>query len=98
MLEAALVRADYERLRADALAGGAHGWRWGRSLLARGGLPAWLAGWSERAAAGMNRPPARVTPSAGAASASAVPDAAPLVSLLALMLLPHTGYTELVAS
>ena len=41
----------YERLRGDALAGGAHGWRWGRSLIARAGVAGWIRAWSEHTAA-----------------------------------------------
>jgi len=90
------LRADYERLREGALGGGAHGWRYGRALLARSGLPAWITTWSEHAAASMNpHPPVRVL---GAAPVTTpAPDSAPLVSLLALMLLAHTNHAELVA-
>jgi hypothetical protein len=50
-LEPTRLRGDYERLRDDALAGGAMGWRWGRSLIARAGVAGWIRTWSEHAAA-----------------------------------------------
>lgn len=61
-LEPARLRRDYERLRGDAVAGGAGGWRWGRSVLERAGVAAWMRVWSDHSRAGlelgMNRPPA----------------------------------------
>jgi hypothetical protein len=44
------LRGDYERLRADALTGGAQGWRWGGSILARAGVAGWIRTWSLHAA------------------------------------------------
>ena len=61
-LEPARLRGDYERLRGDAVAGGAGGWRWGRSVLERAGIAAWMRVWSDHCRAGLelgvNRPPA----------------------------------------
>jgi hypothetical protein len=39
----------YEQLRADALAGAGHGWRWGRALLERQGLAVWIGTWRQLA-------------------------------------------------
>lgn len=86
ILDAARLRADYEHLRADALAGGGQGWRWGRSVLVRAGLAAWIATWSEHAVANVNDH--RLVRSDG--TAAPVGDSKPLVSLLALMLLACT--------
>lgn len=36
----------YEQLRLDALAGTGQGWRWGRAVLERRGVGAWLATWA----------------------------------------------------
>lgn len=81
----ALLRADYEQLRADALSAGGQGWRWGRALLARAGLAVWLTTWSEHAAANVkSHQPAPRAP------ATLVGDTEPLVSVLALMLLACT--------
>lgn len=41
----------YEQLRADALAGAGHGWRWGRALLQRQGLAVWIGSWRQLAIA-----------------------------------------------
>ena len=48
----------YEQLRLDALAGDGRGWRWGRAILERRGLAAWIASWTELAVAPLPRPPA----------------------------------------
>jgi len=73
----------YEQLRADALAGGGHGWRWGRALLERQGLAVWIDTWRQLP------DPAPVRP--GRAAAVAVPAASEqLVAVLAAMALAVT--------
>jgi len=61
-LEPARLRRDYERLRAAAIAGGPRGWGWGRSVLERAGVAAWMRVWNDHTRAGpelgVNRPPA----------------------------------------
>lgn len=77
-----LVR--YEQLRGDALAGAGHGWRWGRALLDRQGLAAWIDTWRQLAV------PAPV-PSPPAAATAAVPAGSEqLVAVLAAMALAVT--------
>lgn len=89
-LEPAALLADYEQLRADALVGGGQGWRWAQALLARSGLAAWLATWSEHAvAAGMKLKHSEATSTT--AAPAAVTDSKSLVSALTLMLLACTG-------
>ena len=50
-LEPARLRRAYERLRAAAIAGDVQGWRWGRSVLQRSGVAAWMRAWSDHARA-----------------------------------------------
>jgi len=84
--------ADYEQLRADSLAGTGQGWRWAQVLLARSGLAAWIATWSEHAAAAsMKRPDRGVRSVPAIAIPNAVLDSKPLVSLLTRMLLACTS-------
>ena len=45
--EGAALLGRYEQLRLDALAGTGQGWRWGRAVLERRGVAAWLATWTE---------------------------------------------------
>jgi hypothetical protein len=45
--EGAALLGRYEQLRLDALAGTGRGWRWGRAVLERRGVAAWLATWTE---------------------------------------------------
>ena len=63
MLEPARLRRAYERLRADAVAGGPQAWRWGGSVLERAGVAAWMRVWNDHVRAeqelGMNRSPER---------------------------------------
>ena len=60
------MRRDYERLRAEAIAGDVQGWRWGRSVVERSGVAAWMRAWSDHARAeqevSMNRQPTRPNP------------------------------------
>lgn len=73
----------YEQLRADALAGAGHGWRWGRALLERQGLAVWIGSWRQLAAAAPVASPA--------VTATAVPPGSEqLVAVLAAMALAVT--------
>lgn len=87
-LDSRALLADYEQLRADALTGGGRGWRWAQVLLARSGLAAWIATWSEHAAAANMKGPA---PTPRCQPVTAVADTKPLVSVLTLMLLACIG-------
>lgn len=73
----------YEQLRADALAGAGHGWRWGRALLERHGLAVWIDTWRQLAAPAPARPSPAATPAVAAGSQ-------PLVAVLAAMTLAVT--------
>lgn len=85
-LEPARLRRDYERLRADAVAGGPRGWRWGRGVLQRAGVAGWMRVWSDHVRAGQElgvNPPSRANRSqltmqgaAAAAGGSRLPAAA----------------------
>ncbi len=75
----------YEQLRLDALAGTGQGWRWGRAVLERRGVAAWLATWTELEV--------HVTPPATAVVADPSPGAEQLVAVLAAMALAVTTTT-----
>ena len=70
----------YERLREDAVSAAGQGWRWGRALLQRRGVAAWMAAGSASEPAGE-----RVVPHARSCGSAAAGDA--LVAALAVMVL-----------
>lgn len=77
--------ARYEQLRLDALAGSGHGWRWGRALLERQGLAAWIGAWDELDA------PAPLSPQPVASTAAVMPAGTEqMVAVLAAMALACT--------
>lgn len=41
------LECRYETLRADVVAGNGHGWRWGRAVLQRRGMAAWIRAWTD---------------------------------------------------
>jgi hypothetical protein len=73
----------YEQLRADALAGAGHGWRWGRALLERQGLAVWIGSWRQLAVA-------TPVPSRPAAATAVPAGSEQLVAVLAAMALAVT--------
>jgi hypothetical protein len=70
----------YERLREDALSAAGQGWRWGRALLQRRGVAAWMAAGSVPEPVGE-----RVGPQARSSGSAAAGDA--LVAALAALVL-----------
>ena len=83
--EGAALLGRYEQLRLDALAGAGQGWRWGRAVLERRGVAAWLATWRELEI------DVRVpSPPATTVATSSSPGSEQLVAVLAAMALAVT--------
>ena len=85
--EGGALLGRYEQLRLDALAGTGQGWRWGRAVLERRGVVAWLAAWAELEVSAASP----VTAEAGAVGPP--PGAEQLVAVLAAMALAVTTTT-----
>jgi hypothetical protein len=87
--EVETLQDRYERLREDAVTAAGQGWRWGRALLERQGLAAWMAASCEQAPA-----PARDRVVGRACSALEAAACDPLVAALAAMVLACADAAE----
>lgn len=85
-----MLQDRYERLREDAVTAAGQGWRWGRALLERQGLAAWMAASCEQAAA-----PARDRVVGRTRSAPEATTGDPLVAALATMVLACADAAEM---
>lgn len=82
------LECRYEALRADVLGGAGQGWRWGRALLQRQGMAAWIRAWTDLPAPVPVPVPAAVSPSRPVTVVT--PQAEQLVAVLAAMTLAVT--------
>lgn len=77
------LECRYETLRSDVVAGTGQGWRWGRALLQRQGMAAWIRAWTDL-------PTGVATVPVSPAPVAVAPGSEQLVAVLAAMTLAVT--------